>query len=224
MANSSPPNRGHGRVPRGRPSGSRSATSMSSRSPIGWPRVSLTSLKRSRSSRATATPAVSSRAILTFVLEEVAVGQLGERVVRRLPLVEVLLVLDLLEVPGALEVGAGMRNEGLEEAEVVLVEFVELLVAVHGDDRADGHVLARRGAPRWRRGTPRRRGRTTGSACSAVVPVVQRRGPGPDRLGDEGRRVECDQLDPRRLLAVAARYGTGPRWVGRRRPGRGARA
>ena len=47
------------------------------------------------------------------------------------------LVAQLLDQPGSLEAGAGVGDEGLEEPEVVVVEAVQLLVAIERDDGAD---------------------------------------------------------------------------------------
>ena len=88
-ANSSPPSRATvspGRTARSR----RRATTSSSWSPAGWPRVSLTSLNRSRSSRNSAIPAaLAARVVerrLDPALQQDPVGQVGEGVVQRLPL------------------------------------------------------------------------------------------------------------------------------------------
>ena len=89
-ANSSPPRRASVSASRRQPA-SRSATWRSRRSPLWWPRVSLTSLKRSRSSSRTAVRrrragrAASARSVA--VEQQRAVRQPGQRVVQRLVLV-----------------------------------------------------------------------------------------------------------------------------------------
>ena len=47
------------------------------------------------------------------------------------------LVAQLLDQPSPLEAGAGVGHQGLEEDEVVLVEAVQLLVAIDRHDGAD---------------------------------------------------------------------------------------
>ena len=69
--------------------------------------------------------------------EEHPVGKTGQHVVGGLVRLGVDLVAQLLDQPGALEAGAGVGDERLEETEVVLVEAVLLLVAIDGDDGAD---------------------------------------------------------------------------------------
>ena len=77
--------------------------------------------------------------------EEHPVGQAGEHVVGRLVRLGVDLVAQLLDQAGALEAGAGVGDERLEQAEVVLVEAVQLLVAIEGDDGADRRVPVHEG-------------------------------------------------------------------------------
>ena len=77
--------------------------------------------------------------------EEHPVGQTGQHVVGRLVRLGVDLVAQLLDQPGALEAGAGVGDQRLEEAEVVLVEAVQLLVAVEGDDGTDRRVPVHQG-------------------------------------------------------------------------------
>ena len=57
---------------------------------------------------------------------------------RRLVGLAVDLVAQLLYETGTLEVRAGIGDEGLEEAQIVLVELVQFLVTVDRDDGADG--------------------------------------------------------------------------------------
>ena len=83
-----------------------------------------------------ATPLLSLRAARAGQ-EEHPVGKTGEHVVGRLVRLGVDLVAQLLDQPGTLEAGAGVRDERLEQLEVVLVEAVQLLVAVDRDDGAD---------------------------------------------------------------------------------------
>ncbi len=72
-ANSSPPRRATVACsPTAR--SSRSDTSQSSRSPIAWPSVSLTSLKRSRSSRTMATPPLSLMAVVARLRNSMRLG------------------------------------------------------------------------------------------------------------------------------------------------------
>ena len=56
------------------------------------------------------------------------------------------LVAELLDESGPFETGAGVGDEGLEQLEVVIVEAVELLVAIDRNDGAD------RGVPVHQRG------------------------------------------------------------------------
>ena len=77
--------------------------------------------------------------------EEHPVRQTGEHVVRRLVRLGVDLVAQLLDQAGALEAAAGVGDERLEQAEVVLVVVVQLLVAVDGDDGADRRLPVHEG-------------------------------------------------------------------------------
>ena len=113
---------------------------------MAWPSVSLTSLKRSMSSSTMATPPLSLRAVAARVRKRIRFGQPGQHVVGGLVRLAVDLVAQLLDEPGPLEAGAGVGDEGLEQPEVVLVEAVQLLVAIDGDDGAD------RGVPVHERG------------------------------------------------------------------------
>ena len=87
-----------------------------------------------------ATPLLSLSAAAAAGQEEHPVGKTGEHVVGRLVRLGVDLVAQLLDQAGPLEAGAGVGDERLEQAEVVLVEAVQLLVAIDGDDGADRGV------------------------------------------------------------------------------------
>ena len=107
---------------------------------MAWPSVSLTSLKRSMSSSTIATPPLSLSAAGRAGQEQHAVGEPRQHVVGGLVRLAVDLVAQLLDQAGPLQAGAGVGDEGLEEAEVVVVEAVELLVAIERDDGADRRV------------------------------------------------------------------------------------
>ena len=74
------------------------------------------------------------------VAKEVAVGKLGQRVVRGLIPVVVASVLQGLEEIGALQARHGVGGECVEKLEVFVVEAVFLLVPVEGHDRPDRDV------------------------------------------------------------------------------------
>ena len=173
----------------------RSETSQRRRSPMAWPSVSLTSLKRSRSSRTMATPPLLVEGVRRPGEEQHAVGEPGEHVVGRLVGLAVDLEAQLLDETGPLEVGACVRHERLEEAEIVVVEAVELLVAVQGDDCSDGRVLVH---DRGHDGVDVSPGDRVVAAPVALRGRgrVKGRDPGFDGLGDDRRRVEADRLDP----------------------------
>ena len=142
--NSSPPSRAT--VARPLPERtSVSATSHKRRSPVPWPRVSLTSLKRSRSNRATAALPVSAQRGRGAVKEQRPVGEPGQQVVRRLVPLALGLEAQLLDELGPFHGRAGVRGQSLEEPQVVVVEGGEPLVAVEGDEGAEGPLPAREG-------------------------------------------------------------------------------
>ena len=125
--------------------------------------------------------------------EQHAVGEPGEHVVRRLVGLAVDLEAQLLDETGALEVGAGVGHERLEEAEIVVVEAVELLVAVQGDDGSDGRVLV---DDRGHDGVDVSPGdRVVAAPALRGRGRVEGRDAGLDGLGDDRRRVETDRLD-----------------------------
>ncbi len=77
--------------------------------------------------------------------EQHPVGEAGQHVVGGLVRLAVDLVAQLLDQAGALEVGAGVGDEGLEQLEVVVVEAVRLFVAIDRDDGSDGRVPVHQG-------------------------------------------------------------------------------
>ena len=115
----------------------RSDTSFSRWSPMVCPSVSFTSLKRSMSRRTIATPCALLEGGFGPVAEEVAVRELGQRVVCGLISIVVALMFQALEEIGALQARDGVRSKSLEKLEVFVIEAVLFLVAVKRHDGAD---------------------------------------------------------------------------------------
>ena len=119
-----------------------SATSHRSRSPVPWPRVSLTSLKRSRSNNATAALPVSAQRRGRPVEEQCPVGEPGQQVVSRLVPLALGFETKLLDELGPFHGRAGVGGQASKSLQVVIVEGGEALVAVEGDEGAEGALAA----------------------------------------------------------------------------------
>ena len=197
-ANSSPPSRAH--VSSGRRQlSSRRATSISSSSPAAWPRLSLTVLKSSRSTKRTAnrfwrrTPAV--ERVADAVGEERAVREPGQRVVERL-------VAELRLEPPAL----GDVSRGDDDARDVLVVEEVVEDALELDGRPV--LLAEREVARRRRG---------GRGEHLPEELGQ---PGAGGVGEELGEPPADELVLRRSRARARRRACGTGSSGPARAGR----
>ena len=147
-----------------------------------------------------ATPLLSLSADSSAGQEEHPVGQPREHVVGGLVRLGVDLVAQLLDQPGALEAGAGVGDEGLEEAEVVVVEAVQLLVAIDGDDGADRGVAVGQGSDEGL--VVLADDRVHAGRAVLGGRAVERRLAGGDRLGDDRCLVEHDRLDAGRPAVV----------------------
>ena len=148
------------------------------------------------------------------VEEEAPVRQPGQHVVTGLVRLAVHLVAQFLDEAGPLQARAGVGGQRLEEPEVVLVEAVELLVAVDGDERSD-----RPGAVGERRhdGVVVFADDRVDVHLLVVGPaVVQGASAGEDRVGHHGVPIEADRLNDRLPFVVEARCAGG---CPRARPG-----
>ena len=200
---------------------SRRATSISSRSPVWWPRVSLTSLNRSRSMKNTPTRASSPlpwQELLEPGHEQLAVGEAGERVVQgRELLLGRLRPQPVHEIADAQGDG-GVAGERLEHLHVLGVERADLAEAVGDQQRARRAVVAgeRRGddvapAPlgRARCAAARRAG------CGGTAPARRRASTSDSSLRGVGGAVDLgDDLIAVEALGHPAALGQGDDQLG----------